>query len=237
MGFLVRLERGLLISLVLMVAVWVARRWPTSQWQAPAMFGVGKGTTAPSADGPQRSKRGRVLSVREALDIVDKTGEREAPLTEANLELLLQLAGANPTKAGARAHAERLQGEGLRIITPEVLERVLSTFREDGSELAQAWDVIDTNADGKVAGEEVGALKTMLTTLGEPLSEASLPCALNTPRVPLRRKPLFCVSVCCAVTSSSSAPQEETAQLLGDMDGNGDGEISREEFMELLQPS
>ena len=144
-----------------------------------------------------------------AIAAVDQTGSGSVELQQ--LELLMQLVGANPTKREVRELQDSLIEDFARMgkpqaITPALLRMVLDRFYgmpghspgEEHMALEQAWDVVDQNADGKVAGSELSDLTTMLTTLGEPLSE------------------------------------EELQELLTDMDANHDGEITRAEFFTSL---
>ena len=144
------------------------------------------------------------LDVSSAIKAVESAGSGSAGLNQ--LELLMQLAGANPTRREVQDLLVHLKQASILAITPTVLYSVLDRFYDaadhapggSGATLDDAWRVIDRDHDGKVAGAEIDHLTTMLTTLGEPLT------------------------------------QEEMEDLLSTMDVDQDGEISRFEFFLTL---
>ena len=107
----------------------------------------------------------------------------------------------NPDPSEAKEAAAR---EAARERGQQAYERAEAHHRARDAETREAlatWNAIDVNADGVVAGDEMDSLGTLLTTVGEPLSD------------------------------------DELEAFIADVDKNGDGEISRREFMVWMRES
>ncbi len=80
----------------------------------------------------------------------------------------------NPDPSEAKEAAAR---EAARERGQQAYERAEAHHRARDTETREAlatWNAIDVNADGVVAGDEMDSLGTLLTTVGEPLSDDEL---------------------------------------------------------------
>ncbi len=146
----------------------------------------------------------RTMSAAEAIAALDTLSTGEVGLAE--VATLLRLAGANPTDAEVVLYRTWLREQGAHAVTVEHLEALLRLHaaehppEEELAGIESAWEVVDQDGDGAVRGAEMQALATMLTTLGEPLSD------------------------------------DELEEFLGAVDADGDGELSKGEFMHAVAP-
>ena len=75
------------------------------------------------------------------------------------------------------SRAQRRRREAARERGQQAYERAEAHHRARDAETREAlatWNAIDVNADGVVAGDEMDSLGTLLTTVGEPLSDDEL---------------------------------------------------------------
>lgn len=180
----------------------------TSDETTAATTGDGAATTAATIGSNNRRAAmtaaiAEPMGAAEAVAALDAAGGGAVSLAE--LTLLLQLTGRNPTIADGERYRERLRGAGVEAVTGAVLEEVLRwheddhPMEEEAASIEAAWSVIDTNGDGVVRDGEMAALLELLRTKGEPLTD------------------------------------DEVEEFVSAVDGDGDGEISKAEFDAMLR--
>ena len=176
------LERLLALSIAVIGVSWVVRRWDADKFEK---FGLvdDDARAAMSAKLRQPHTQGSVVAgmprserAQRALESIDEAGTGVVSLAEVTTPM--RLAGANPSDAEGEAYRMRLRAAGMKAITAEALEAVLEQWEtehpavRERSELRDAFDVMDTNHDGVVVGEEMTGLEPF------PQFKAARPCYL-----------------------------------------------------------
>ena len=128
-------------------------------------------------------------------------------LTEANLEQAMQMAGANPTKGEVRAHVSSLRGSGIAEISPAVLRKAMDHHRTMYPPERQEHEMEEAWSVVDRNGDGKIA--------GEEVDDL----------------------LQLVTTLGDTLTGAEAEDMIGHLDANEDGEISKEEFQALFGAS
>ena len=117
----------------------------------------------------------------------------------------MQLAGANPSQRDAREHVEQLRSHGMDAITPEALQWAVDAFRKAHPPEEEAAAI--EAAWSVVDADGDGVLR------GD-----ELPAMLNL-----------------LMTKGEPLSMEETKDFLEELDADADGEVTRGEFLQMME--